>query len=122
MSFDDFPQVKWFGTSWQAPINEYAAHVPTPVGEACARCEEPIAADDRGVMIWHVGVAQAGYRPRHVECWVRETVGGIDHVLHHGLDGGCVGSCLSDPDWLTRREAAEFVARFVACIQRGKIE
>jgi hypothetical protein len=108
--------VQWFGSNWGSPLNESCPHAPTPVGVPCGRCTEPIVERDRGVNMWHVGLEGGGYRPYHMECNVRTVVGPIDHVLHHGL-GGCSGECLPDPEWLTPREAAEFVARLVAFYQ-----
>lgn len=50
--------------------------VPTPTGEPCAWCEEPIEAGDSGVVIDHIGVKIIP-RPHHRECFLRSIVGSM---------------------------------------------
>lgn len=42
----------------------------TPVGQPCASCGNPIAEDDRGFSLWHMGGdgETDGYRPWHEHC------------------------------------------------------
>jgi len=42
--------MKWFGESWGAACCEEDEHVPTPVGESCARCKEMIRDGDQGIV------------------------------------------------------------------------
>jgi hypothetical protein len=40
---------EFFGERWDAPIVEPPAQrIPTPVGQKCCRCEEPIVEGDQG--------------------------------------------------------------------------
>lgn len=48
--------VRWFGQTWNAPINADLPQVETPVGILCQRCNEHIATDDSGVLIAFGGV------------------------------------------------------------------
>jgi hypothetical protein len=41
---------RYFGDPWDAPFIEDAEQVPTPVGEECPTCEEPIAQGDQGMV------------------------------------------------------------------------
>ncbi len=43
--------MKWFGESWQAPLNETCERAETPVGQKCSSCTKPIEDHDRGVLI-----------------------------------------------------------------------
>jgi len=41
----------YFGPRWDAPLlDENAEQVPTPVGEVCFGCNEPIREADRGLL------------------------------------------------------------------------
>jgi hypothetical protein len=109
--------MRWFGIAWGAPINHVCPHAETPVGEACSHCTESIEQGDRGVL----ELQGDAWRPQHAECFVRVTVGSIDHMIHEGVAVGCSGLCWPDPAWLSRREAAEFVSRLVAYAKRGPV-
>lgn len=65
----------FFGEPWPAPVCEQGSMVPTPVGELCGLCVEPIEPD-------HQGVYEDG-RPQHRECTLRKAVGGIGHLTDH---------------------------------------
>lgn len=85
--------VSWFGESWGAPCCDPADHARTPVGEACAFCEEPIADGDRGF---------ATGLPTHLECTLRSVLGSVAHI-----EGRC--SCFGgddDDEELSARESA----------------
>jgi hypothetical protein len=60
----------FFGERWDAPAVEDAVQVPTPVGEVCQYCGEPIAAGDRG---W----VRAPQVWAHTEC---EMLGIVGHL------------------------------------------
>jgi len=93
--------MKWFGKPGGAAFEADTPHVETPVGEACARCDEPIEAGDDGVLMWHIG---GGYRPLHYECQLRQIVGGLNHQM--GRCYCCGGDQPPDPPGSTKREAA----------------
>ena len=66
----------FFGERWDAPIVDNATQVPTPVGEHCYDCAEPIADGDRGFvrpMVLAANVVETGYV--HAECDLRGTCG-----------------------------------------------
>lgn len=73
-------ELRWFGPSWHAPINETAEHVETPVGFCCAACGHAIAEGDRGLFVWHAGFQHApdGHRPEHLRCFLAQ-LGIIDY-------------------------------------------
>jgi hypothetical protein len=43
--------VRWFGPSWDAPVNARELERPTPVGERCNWCGEPISEGERGLIV-----------------------------------------------------------------------
>ena len=94
--------MKWFGAASFAAACDESPHVATPVGELCGWCEEPIAVDDDGYLIPHVG---DGVRevPYHKECNLRMVVGSVGHQC-----GECTCKGQEDQsEWnISRREAA----------------
>lgn len=66
--------LKWFGVSWDAPVNTLCEHVPTPIDEPCAFCKDPIHWDHRGVLMAHVERSRTVYRPWHLDCFLRTIV------------------------------------------------
>lgn len=87
----------WFGESWGAAFNEEVPRMDVPFGAVCIWCDELIDTDDSGVQYVNGPVA-------HVECFMRQTVGGLNHQR-----GTC--SCQGGPDdpdapGLSKREAA----------------
>jgi hypothetical protein len=68
--------VRWFGDSWGAPVCEPRTHIETPVGDDCAGCERAIQAEDIGITMPSVSVADAlGRATFHLDCFMREVVG-----------------------------------------------
>lgn len=63
--YDDIGTVRWFGPTWNAPVNDERAHVDTP-DEPCELCDKPFDGDDRGVGVPYVG---HGYCWYHLACW-----------------------------------------------------
>lgn len=107
---------QWFGTPWPDP--KYRAsvcaddecRVPVPVGQHCSWCDEAVVDGDQGVMTAHVTVGGVEVRPVHIECRLRQVLGGPGH-----LNGKCI--CAGgdhDPDMgMSARDAARYVARWV---------
>jgi hypothetical protein len=62
-------QVQYFGDSWGAPICQ--DQVPVPIGDRCLGCNELIWPSDQGLLIWHGDPAVPGYRPWHLDCFLR---------------------------------------------------
>lgn len=87
-----FVSQPFFGEPWPSGICDDGTRVPTPVGELCQWCEEPIEQDDQGSFIG----TKDGPRPVHRECSFRMVMGGIGHledharwcVQEHDPDGG----------------------------------
>jgi hypothetical protein len=97
--------MRWFGRPGGAPYEEGSPHVATPVDELCAWCTEPIAADDDGLLIPHIGGEGPVERPYHYECHLRQVIGGANHL--RGNCTCCGGAEPADPPYLTLRQAAQ---------------
>jgi hypothetical protein len=95
--------MKWFGKAWGAPYEADTPRVPVPVGELCARCDEPIEPGDDGVVVPHLD-GEWSLKPLHYECHLRGIIGGLNHLL--GVCTCCGGSAPPDPPELTKRDAA----------------
>lgn len=98
----------WFGTDWGAPVCHITQQIAVPVGEPCVHCEEPIAADDSGVMTPlmesvgnGIGVRPAYY---HIECWTRQLFGSTGHQLRLCPCFG--GDYEGEPPEMSKRDAA----------------
>jgi hypothetical protein len=102
--------MRWFGKSWDAPICEDLEHAPTPLGEPCGWCREPIEEADNGLLIPHVERNYTMERPHHIECFIRETAGSVAHQLRRCkcFGGGDRGEM---EEGMTKREAARQAAR-----------
>jgi hypothetical protein len=102
----------FFGQHWEAHEYRDFERVPTPVGEACAWCEEPIEAKDFGYVV--PGFYRSGVRekPWHQECFLRQVVGSLGHQERRCT---CYGGEENDPVGFSRRQAARMaVAKFHA--------
>lgn len=69
----------YFGQPWPSGICDDGVQVPTPTGEDCALCDEPIAFDHQGSFIG----TMHGLAPVHKECSLRSVLGGIGHLQNH---------------------------------------
>lgn len=71
----------FFGEPWPSGVCDEGTQVPTPVGEKCALCDEPVEEKDQGSFmgIWE----QSGLAPIHRECSLRSVFGGIGHLEDH---------------------------------------
>ena len=112
--------MNWFGRRWDAPVvDPPATELPTPVGDACLWCEEPIEAGDCGLWMHCVvmvdGESVGVVKPIHMECQVRQALGGIAH-----LEGrcSCRGSLCDPDDGLPLREAARVAVEYVERVLR----
>jgi hypothetical protein len=102
--------MQWFGEPYPsletpAPIFPMANEMPTPVGEPCLYCDEPIVMGDRGVVMPFVtGAALVTLRAQHYECFMRQILGSSNHIGHRcSCYGGTEGHGRGD---LTRRAEA----------------
>jgi hypothetical protein len=77
-----------FGGPWGAPIDDGAQFVETPVGAECLECGEPIAEDDRGLIMPLAdlvdGQLVSRAAPTHQWCFLRTVLGSVEH-----LTGAC---------------------------------
>lgn len=88
---------KWFGKDWGAPICVEEDHIETPIGQACYHCDEIFVEGDRGV------TDMPGHA-LHLECQIRQVVGGVNHI--RGTCLCCGGTDDPDPPDVSKREAA----------------
>lgn len=93
----------WFGSRWNAPLNESCEQVATPTGTGCSWCGEPIEWWASGILMDHLSNTNIRRRPQHLECHLRSGLGSFGHQL--GLCS-CGSNQMEDPPGLTVREAA----------------
>lgn len=99
---------QWFGPRPYGPMKcEASEWVPTPVGEPCLWCDEPLVHGNVGVLIVYVDASGATRRPIHHACAIRQIVGSLAH-----LEGRC--ECVGGVDdreerGLTKRHEALLV-------------
>jgi hypothetical protein len=94
----------WFGERPVLAIQQEMPRVATPVGKDCLHCDEPIEEGDNGITTIYVGADSTTARALHVECYLRQSIGGVNHI-----EGRCTcqgGSEPPDPPGMTKREAA----------------
>lgn len=66
----------WFGEAWPSPENpapvcDPLSHMPTPVGQDCTVCHQPIQDGDRGVYIPLLGeIWTKPGAPWHLNCFL----------------------------------------------------
>lgn len=89
--------MKWFGIALADPEE---VRIPTPVGQPCGFCQEPIQAGDRGCTISDFSV---GENPFHFECHMRLVIGSLAHQQGRC---SCYGGEADDPPGMTLRQAA----------------
>lgn len=51
MTDDDIGTVRWFGQSWDAPVNDPRTQIAVPFGKECIYCYKPIREDDTGISV-----------------------------------------------------------------------
>lgn len=79
--------LRWFGTSWNAPVCDEEYHTRTPVGSKCVECSKKIVENDRGIVaaagpgVWGTwDLATEGFLYRvcsyHLACFMAIVVGG----------------------------------------------
>lgn len=102
---------QFFGERWDAPRADNASPVPTPVGEPCLHCREPIEDGDRGLLMPYVtdivdGKPIGGTEPVHMECDLR-TLG---NVYHYGGQCRYIGDCHQHETGTWRDQGRELLA------------
>jgi hypothetical protein len=110
--------VKWFGEHWGGAVCNETPHVETPVGALCAWCGEAFVEGDQGLFIDNVSEGQgveANDVPFHRNCFLRQMVGSIGHQLRLCE---CYGGVLSDPEDMTKRQAANVAADLALRVER----
>ncbi len=86
--------VEFFGERWDAPRLDQdegrcVRQIPTPTGQTCVYCTEPVVDGDRGLMVWWGSIEERGRlrttrTPVHAECEMRTVMGSPAH-----LNGTC---------------------------------
>lgn len=84
--------------------------VPTPVGQQCLHCEEPIEAGESGVTMPYDNGTEVKEEPMHRECVLRTIFGSVGHQERRCQ---CFGGDYDDPPGMTRRQAAKAAAAMV---------
>lgn len=100
---EDDPQVYYFGRWWDAPAFDDAIERPTPVGETCPLCTEPIEPTDSGT--WQPMTSAIG-QPVHIECWLRQGLGSPAHVERRC---SCTGVPEPEDDRTWREQGREVI-------------
>ena len=98
--------MEWFGPAPFSPACLDNPRAATPVGTACAYCEEPVIEGESGYLVPYVGegaVTQVAY---HVECLLRSTLGSVAH-LERRCSCYVPGAEEGDPPGMTRRQGAK---------------
>ena len=101
--------MRWFGKSFNAPMYEEMPEVPTPVGDECLGCCEPIEEGDIGITMPYLSDAEPRRVPFHIECHLRSALGGIAHQEKRCICFG--GTDHEPPGGMTAREEAQEVTR-----------
>ena len=79
------------------------------VNDDCVFCDEPVRGNASRDPVW----TEEGPRMVHIECSLREVMGGIGHLIAH--EYWCTQE--HDPDaGLTRRQSALLVAEYVKVV------
>ena len=110
--------MNYFGKPWDAPVTEFVDQGPTPVGELCLWCEEPIQDGDRGILLPCIGLEneQVRIRPEHLECHLRQIIGGIAHLEKRCI---CCGGTDDPDDHMPPHAAALAVLDYIERVWRG---
>ena len=67
----------WFGKSWGAPCCDPELHMPTPVGDLCVECAQPIEKTDQGMLIPFADMTPAVLGAYHLDCFLGNVLGPI---------------------------------------------
>lgn len=93
--------IRWFGLESFSPACEDLPRVPTPIGEPCTWCAEPIHSTERGYCLAGTDA------PTHIECFTRQIAGSLAHQQGRC---SCYGGSDSDDDLFVSRRAAAIAA------------
>lgn len=96
--------MKVFGKPW---AHEDLEQIPTPVGQLCLYCVEPIVEGDLGVEMPYLDLKGETTVVQHRECFLRGIFGSVGHQKQQC---SCYGGTEEDPPGLTLREAAKAAA------------
>lgn len=97
---------RWFGQAFDAPAWDGMPEVPTPVGKPCLWCQEPIKEGDAGITMPYVQPLGTTTEPFHVECHIRQALGGVRHL---SKECSCYGGTDDHDSGLTERQEAKLV-------------
>jgi hypothetical protein len=92
--------MKIFGGPWGHRELEV---IPTPVGQLCLYCVEPIVEGDLGIEQPFHSLEKETTVVHHRECFLRSIFGSVGHQQQKC---SCYGGTDEDPPGLSRREAA----------------
>ena len=73
-SDDDIGTVRWFGPTWNAPVNDPRAEISIPLGESCIRCGADFDHGNRGLGVAaSESIAPNGQVFYHLSCFLEEV-------------------------------------------------
>jgi hypothetical protein len=76
---EPIPSRGWFGKDWGARVCRTTPHLPTPLGEVCHECEQPVLDGECGVILpYHPTYGLQSRSPFHLKCLLHNL--GIDHL------------------------------------------
>ncbi len=102
----------YFGDPWPSGICDDGTRFPTPVGEPCVECEEPIEEHDQGSFMGNgVWPDRPALVPVHKECGFRAVMGGIGHFEDH--ERWCIREGDTDGGRTRRQSSLEVWERIV---------
>lgn len=95
----------YFGEPWPSGICDDGTQRPTPIGDKCLHCDEPIQDGDQGTWggVLRFGADIAAIEPAHRECSLRAVRGGIGHLVDH--DYWCDTEHMPDAGFTYRQSA-----------------
>jgi hypothetical protein len=110
-------QNTFFGEPWPSEICQRLEPGPTPIGNPCTFCEEPIVDGDQGSWVGAIRMIESepvpGWSPTHRECLLRQVLGGLPHMERRCQCFGGVGYTETDRAMSQREEALAVWAAFM---------
>lgn len=104
-------KMRFFGPEpWGPARDGEAVMVPSPIGELCSWCDEPILAGESGCITPYLGKDGTELQLQHRECLARTMMGSVGHQRGKCP---CFGGTEEDPPGLTKREAAHVALAYL---------
>lgn len=85
---------------------------PTPVGQKCLGCDEPIVEGDSGILSPYYDGKESKEVPQHEECVMRALFGSVGHQQAQEKNIRCSEGLCDDPPEMTKRQSAKAAADY----------